>query len=273
MSSGSTYPATLDLWTNKIDGDYLTVADINQFRSAVELLEAGPILPNVGSISAPAYSFQGDSNTGIWRSGADTIDFAVGAVRALQLITTASGVNYHLFAPSATGNAAVHQVAGSDTNIGLQLVTKGTGPHIFSRASGSTEDARISSGIVLVGTTLGTGSVAGDIVSKNTGAHRFVNFAGTSAANYGIISDVSDNLQLHVPGASDSINFHFANALYGWLQMQNSGLGLLFSESSADHAAPSANQFVMFGKDNGSGKTQVAVRFNTGAVQILTTEP
>jgi hypothetical protein len=41
----------------------------------------------------------------------------------------------------------------------------------------------------------------------------------------------------------------------------------------ADPAAPAANQAVVYARDNGSGKTQLCVRFNTGAVQVLSTEP
>ena len=38
-------------------------------------------------------------------------------------------------------------------------------------------------------------------------------------------------------------------------------------------SAPAANTGRVFFQDNGSGKTQMCVRFNTGAVQILATEP
>lgn len=44
-------------------------------------------------------------------------------------------------------------------------------------------------------------------------------------------------------------------------------------EQSADPAAPVANQARIFFRDNGSGKTQLCVRFNTGAIQVLATEP
>ena len=37
--------------------------------------------------------------------------------------------------------------------------------------------------------------------------------------------------------------------------------------------APAANQARLFVKDNGAGKTQLCVRFHTGAVRVLTTEP
>lgn len=44
-------------------------------------------------------------------------------------------------------------------------------------------------------------------------------------------------------------------------------------EQSADPAAAPADRGRLFCKDNGAGKTQLAVRFATGAVQIIATEP
>lgn len=45
-----------------------------------------------------------------------------------------------------------------------------------------------------------------------------------------------------------------------------------FTEQS-DPAAPAANTGVIFCRDNGSGKTQFCVRFSSGAVQVIATEP
>jgi hypothetical protein len=41
----------------------------------------------------------------------------------------------------------------------------------------------------------------------------------------------------------------------------------------ADPAAPAANRGRLYFRDNGAGKTQLAVRFPSGAVQVLATEP
>lgn len=38
-------------------------------------------------------------------------------------------------------------------------------------------------------------------------------------------------------------------------------------------AAPAANQVTLFARDNGAGKTQLCARFNTGAIQVIATEP
>jgi len=44
-------------------------------------------------------------------------------------------------------------------------------------------------------------------------------------------------------------------------------------QESSDPAAPAADNAIIFCRDNGSGKTQVCVRFATGAIQVLATEP
>ena len=49
--------------------------------------------------------------------------------------------------------------------------------------------------------------------------------------------------------------------------------GLTMPELASDASAPAANNGTLYLKDNGAGKTQLAVRFATGAVQILATEP
>lgn len=47
----------------------------------------------------------------------------------------------------------------------------------------------------------------------------------------------------------------------------------LEGQETADPAAPAANRGRLYFRDNGAGKTQLAVRFPTGAVQVLATEP
>lgn len=45
------------------------------------------------------------------------------------------------------------------------------------------------------------------------------------------------------------------------------------TEQASDPAAPATNTARFFSRDNGSGKTQLCVRFPTGAIQIIATEP
>jgi len=78
-----------------------------------------------------------DSSSGtssIWNPGGNAITFRTNAsigstsgTEQFRIIDTASAVNYHQFTGSTTGNAVVHSVAGSDTNIDLAFTPKGTG--------------------------------------------------------------------------------------------------------------------------------------------------
>lgn len=45
------------------------------------------------------------------------------------------------------------------------------------------------------------------------------------------------------------------------------------SEMAAEPEAPAAGFGRIYFRDNGAGKTQLVVKFNTGAVQVLATEP
>jgi hypothetical protein len=53
----------------------------------------------------------------------------------------------------------------------------------------------------------------------------------------------------------------------------DAGDGLQFAEATADLAAPAANGARLYTRDNGSGKTQLVVRFNTGQVIVIATQP
>lgn len=51
------------------------------------------------------------------------------------------------------------------------------------------------------------------------------------------------------------------------------GGSLSLLELAADPAAPASNDSRLYTRDNGSGKTQLCVRFASGAVQVIATEP
>jgi hypothetical protein len=57
-------------------------------------------------------------------------------------------------------------------------------------------------------------------------------------------------------------------------QIGRIGTGMVdMKEVGSDPAAPSTNRSRLYTRDNGAGKTQLVVRFATGAVQVIATEP
>lgn len=94
-----------------------------------------------GTVAAPSLTFVGDANTGFYSPGADSIGFATGGTESLRLTTVASAVNNLNIAASATGTGPTLSVIGSDTNVDLNLNSKGTGNIV------------LNSGLVLRNTT------------------------------------------------------------------------------------------------------------------------
>lgn len=80
-------------------------------------------------------------------------------------------------------------------------------------------------------------------------------------------------------GGTGGTLWRLQNAGTSVLEVGNNGdvflpLGAYFEGvERSDPAAPSANRGRLYFKDNGAGKTQLVVRFNTGAVQVIATEP
>ena len=73
--------------------------------------------------------------------------------------------------------------------------------------------------------------------------------------------------------ATDTLFYRVAAGIIGVRGADTSSGGALnFLEQTAP-SAPSANEVVVYAEDNGSGKTRLMARFNTGAAQVLATEP
>lgn len=80
----------------------------------------------LGAVGSPGLYFSSDSNTGLYQSAADIIDFALGGVRGFQIASALSGVNWILATPSATAVWPTLSAQGNDTNIGVRIESKGT---------------------------------------------------------------------------------------------------------------------------------------------------
>ena len=116
-------------------GMYRSAADEISFTNggvrSWRITSAGDLAPlnnnvifnSLGSASAPSYSFLGDSNTGVFSSGADILDFTAGGVNTATVTNSAFEVNlsnnsYFFFGTSTTTNtifSAYSNVGGAFT--------------------------------------------------------------------------------------------------------------------------------------------------------------
>jgi hypothetical protein len=177
--------------------------------------------------------------------------------------------NYADFTVSSTGDLTITPTGGDTSITGTLAVSSTlaiTGVTSLAAAlnftgtaaiqESGTERGRISGGVLAWGTTVVGTAAAGGIVTKNGVGLYGVNGAGASTHN--LIRILSTNDVLIGYGLSSG-----ARLDDNYLQ---------FSEIT-DPAASGANTGRVYMRDNGAGKTQLVVRFPTGAVQVIATEP
>jgi hypothetical protein len=68
---------------------------------------AGQLRPADGSVSAPAYSFGSDTNTGVYSISGDLLGFAIGGIEGVRIGKTGTGNPYISINPAAWGTGAV----------------------------------------------------------------------------------------------------------------------------------------------------------------------
>jgi len=282
-STGCNYPTTLDSWSDKIAGDFLTIADVNQFRCAIEKLEIGPLRPNDGTQAAPSYAFRGSASDGMYRPTTNALGFATNGSERIRIAangallvgatTATTGVNANDVVLANTKSIKWVN-AGNTTAANLSISALSSDTLSFSTAG--VEALNIAAnGSLRVGNQAITGVAANGIVLKSGTPIQWINAAGSTAANHYIQNQAGDHLQFNIPGVDGQL-FIYQWGGTGLFEMtrQNAGAGLIFmTKSSADHSAPAANNVVIYQKDNGSGKGQLCARFPTGATQCFASEP
>lgn len=94
-----------------LGGTHVAEFNAGKLRTATSATGSPELLfgSSTGSASAPVYSFQGDDNTGMFRSASDVLAWTTGGTTRMTLSNTehtlAAGVHY-LGQPSTTGSAA-----------------------------------------------------------------------------------------------------------------------------------------------------------------------
>ena len=135
-ADGSAAAPSLSFTSDTNTGMYRVAADTIGFSTAgadLFRMDASYLRGNVnytpsmpgkaaGSVSAPAYSFVGDTNTGMYRDAADSLSFATGGVQRLDI--DSGGIKGKLAFRGPAGSAAAPTFAiDGDTNTGMYRVS------------------------------------------------------------------------------------------------------------------------------------------------------
>lgn len=175
--------------------------------------------------------------TGISSKGTGSVIFYTNATSQTQFVVahTASAVNYLQLTGAATGGNPTHQATGSDTNIGFNYITKGSGDHVFCTNASNTT-----------------------IQFKATHTASAVNFVKATGAATG------NNPILGVGGSDTNVSLILAPQGSGGVGIGNTAPKCLFHAGNADDTPSSPN---LIGTFSAAGAVSLAVRDNTNNIE------
>jgi hypothetical protein len=90
--------------------------------SSTAMTSTLPIIAQLGTVSAPSYTFTGDTNTGIYSSTSDIVDITTGGVNRLSIASTGVSSSVPVIAQLGSVSAPSYTFTG-DTNTGIYSST------------------------------------------------------------------------------------------------------------------------------------------------------
>ena len=185
-------------------GQILTAAQLNTFDPSTKITNA------TGSNSAPSYTFNGDTDTGMFRSAADTVAFATGGTQVVTISSdgrlgvgdTSPSATLHVNA-AAANTTAVFESTDAEAYIGLKDNSTGSDLHVAVAAisndlvlrAGNSNAVRVKDdGDVGIGTTSPSVRLHVDAGTTNNVAL----FESTDSTTYVSVKDNSTSGNNHV---------------------------------------------------------------------------
>lgn len=202
---------------------------------------AGAIATSLGSAAAPSYTFIGDTNTGIFSPGADTIAFSEGGTEVVR-INSAGNL---LVGATSGGQRLV--LKGGDTDTAMYLENGATSVGYFGAAKGY--NAAYSGTDVLVG------GYTNNVIFANNSVERMrvanggnVGIGTTSPGARLVVSDAGTGFVSFAPAnASTSLVMRLGyNTDYSQITADSFGGNLLIG---ADESNTKANSFIALRTD------------------------
>lgn len=257
-----------------------------------------------GSAASPSISFASDTNTGMYLAGADNLAFAIGGVQIVSLASTSvdfslsSAVRARLnntggtFYWDVTNLALAGSIGGtrnarlsSTSTDGNLLVTNSTanGFGLFQLGGTTSSFPALKRNSALIEFRLADDS---GYTGFNANAFSLYDSSSNRKANYNVANGLAySSDQTHrwfdntnIDGGGAAVDLRMRRIAANVLGLDNGTAGKLAAlefceDSTTDIGAGSAGSARLYAKDNGAGKTQLVVRFNSGAVQVIATEP
>ena len=158
----------------------------------------------------------------------------------------------NLFSLDKSGNTTFNTSAtlSAPTDLRVQIGSAGSGYRIAFEGQGTATNLYAYSG----GTAVGSFDYQG-VIQTGNGGYYFANSAATITTKDTGVTRVAAGIVGIGTGT------------------QGNGTGALFFSERTAPSAPAANGVYIYAEDNGGGKTRLMALFNSGAAQVIATEP
>ena len=181
---------------------YGLYSNLGNFSSNVTI--GGVTLNSSGTVSAPSYTFTGDSNTGMWRPGSDQLRLVTGGVDAIR-IDGSQNVGIGVTANSANKLQVNGQLRASTSMFGDSSVSNVAAKPVHIKVGGQAalrlEDSTSSNLVYDISSDWGIGFVIRD---ETAGTNRLVIDQSTGDATFS--NDVIITGDLTVNGATTTVD-------------------------------------------------------------------
>lgn len=199
---------------------------------------------------------------------------AVGSGAASDALGVAAGYQASTTGGTSLGASSLTaSVSTTAVGRGARAATDAGGAVVNSTAVGRDAKANAASGNA---TAIGYAATASGARNVVIGSSTSSTLADTVVIGDAATSTASSAVALGKSASAthtNSVALGANTATNGNDQVRIGARHMDYTELAADPVAPAANNARVYFKDNGAGKTQMCVRFNTGAVIVLATEP
>lgn len=238
----------------------------------------------IGNLAANALATSGGGltliDTMLTRDAANTLAQRNGvSSQAFRLYNTfTDGSNYERLSVRWVGNVGVVSTENAGTGSARVLRIGGNSVLDFDDAAGTITAYRNGSSTNTVFNVASTGLTSTALlhtrltpaINQASGTYTVLDINPTETA---IGAGPHYLIRGRIGAGSDVFRVTNAGDIIGNQMILTASGSLIQLGERSDPAAPSANSGYLYARDNGSGKTQLVVRFPTGAVQVIATEP
>lgn len=230
--------------------------------TAGNIANVSTIQAAIGAVGAPSYTFTAHATTGLFAGAAGTtLDFTIAGAEQFQITGLSTSVNFLTVSGAATTFPVILGASGTDANISIEFLTKGTGGYSFQTVTNGQQFQILDNGATAVNNLAVTGSA--------TTVAPSISALGTDTNISILLTPKGTGALLNAVGAVATPAYSFTGRANTGLW--SSGVGVLDLSAAGTRALQltslnvAADEFIRISSQLGNGGSVIAAASSTAA--------